>query len=85
MTIYLLICVFTFLSFIASVIRCIKIVEEYGMELKSSNTPEILTYLKTFLIITVPIVHIVFLIGFIGMLFYLNDEELKEALENASK
>ena len=85
MKVYLLICLLTFLSFIAALVRSIHICEIYDMELKSSKTPMILTCLKTFLILTVPIVHIVFLIGFIGMLFYFNDEELKEALENANK
>lgn len=80
MKIYLLICLFTFLSFIGALIRCWDIIKKYKIPLKKRNHSVLFEIIQLMLIIFVPISHIVFLIVFMYLIFA-NENELKEALE----
>lgn len=78
---YLLICLFTFLSFIGAVIRCIDIVKLCDTRPKGKSKSKVSLYIKIFLVIFTPIIHIGFLLAFLAILFFLKDEELKRVLE----
>lgn len=80
MKIYLLICLFTFLSFIGVLIRCWDIIKKYKIPLKKCNHSILFEIIQLMFIVFVPISHIAFLIVFMYLIFA-NENELKEALE----
>lgn len=80
MKIYSLICLFTFLSFIGATFRCLDIVKKYDIPRKKDNDNLIFTMTKTILVMIIPILHLVFLVGFTYIIFA-NEDELKEVLE----
>ena len=83
-TLYLTICGFTFLSFVGALVRCLNIVERYNIELKPSSKSKVSLYIELFLTVIMPIIHLIFLLGFVVVLFLLSDEELKKVLVEAS-